>query len=167
MGDTTPLVINSPRLRIMPFKMADAADVYACITPSITRFLPWEAPASFEEYIVPVEQRMANASEHDYLFVIRCRKNHECLGMTSLGGVNQPLPELGIWLKETAHRQGYAREAVRAVADWGRTAFGCEYYEWPVALENFASRRIAESIGGVVFAERSKPEYDLVVYRVR
>jgi RimJ/RimL family protein N-acetyltransferase len=167
MSDIKPLVINSLRLRLKPFQLADAADVFACITPSITRFLPWEPPASFNEYLSHHEQRIANVNGHDFAFVIRRHNSRECLGMTSVEGVNKQLPELGIWLKEVAHGQGYAREAVRAVADWARAAFDCEHYQWPVAAENLASRRIAESMNGVLFAERSKPKYNLVVYKVR
>jgi RimJ/RimL family protein N-acetyltransferase len=160
-------LITSPRLMLTLFTVADAADVFACITPSITRFLPWEAPASFDDYMRLREQRSAIAGPRDFSFVIRLKDSGECLGMTSLERTDEPLPELGIWLKEAAHRQGYAYEAVTAVINWASAAFGCEHYQWPVATENVASRRIAEMLNGEVIATRSKPKYDLLVYRVR
>src|SRR3981189_2430487 len=36
------IVIQSPRLQLSQFQITDAEEVFACITPSITRFMRWD-----------------------------------------------------------------------------------------------------------------------------
>jgi RimJ/RimL family protein N-acetyltransferase len=75
-------------------------------------------------------------------------------------------PEVGLWLKESAHGQGFGREIVAAVAEWGHTALGKESFIYPVAVQNAASRRIAEFLNGEVVGNRTNPKYESVVYRI-
>jgi RimJ/RimL family protein N-acetyltransferase len=75
-------------------------------------------------------------------------------------------PELGLWLKESAHRQGFGREVVAALVQWGHAILGKGSFTYPVALQNIASRRIAESLHGEIIGNRTNPKYDSVVYRI-
>ena len=36
--------LETPRLRLARFALADADDLYRCITPAVTRFLAWDPP---------------------------------------------------------------------------------------------------------------------------
>jgi hypothetical protein len=42
---------------------------------------------------------------------------------------------------------------------------GCCFI-YPVAIQNIASRRIAENIHGEIIGNRTNPKYDSVVYRI-
>ena len=46
------VLIRSARLEPSPFKMADAEEVFECITPAIARFMRWEPSKSLSEYNV-------------------------------------------------------------------------------------------------------------------
>ena len=46
-----PVLIRSPRLRLQSFEMADAEEVFACITPEVARFMTWEPPRSLAEFM--------------------------------------------------------------------------------------------------------------------
>src|ERR1700744_2330157 len=59
-------------------------------------------------------------------------------------------PELGIWLKEAAHGQGWGTEAIKAVAEWATKNLAKESFLHTVAVENLASRRIAEKLNGEI-----------------
>ena len=112
------IVIQSPRLQLSQFQMMDAPEVFGCITPAIARFMPWEPP-SWSEYVARCEKRVQAPDPNKFSFVIRRLDNRECLGMASLEGADLVSPELGLWLKESAHRQGFGREVVAALVDWG------------------------------------------------
>jgi RimJ/RimL family protein N-acetyltransferase len=159
------IVIQSPRLQLSQFQMMDAQDVFRCITPAIAKFMPWEPP-SWSEYLARCEKRMQTPEPTKFSFVIRRLDNRECLGMASLEGADSVSPELGLWLKESAHRQGFGREVVSALVEWGHAALGKESYIYPVAVQNAASRRIAEKLHGEVIGNLKKPKYDCVVYRI-
>jgi RimJ/RimL family protein N-acetyltransferase len=146
--------------------MADAEEVFRCITPGVARYMRWEPPQSLSEYKARREARLQDDDGSDLSLVVRRNDTMECLGIAGLDGVDQPTPELGIWLKEAAHSQGYGREAVRAVAEWAAETLGKKSFLYPVAVENTRSRRIAEALNGKVIGTRTNPKYDSVVYEI-
>jgi len=52
------------------------------------------------------------------------------------------------------------------MAVWVSEELNPDCFEYPVAEENVASRRIAESLGGVIVSRRTNPKYLSVVYRI-
>ena len=159
------IVILSARLQLSQFQITDAEEVFACITPAISRFMRWEPP-SWSEYITRCEKRVQNPEPNTLSFVIRRRDSKECLGMTALEDRDSPSPELGLWIKESAHGQGFGREVVAALADWAHKNLGKESFIYPVAVQNIASRRIAEGFHGEIIGNRTNPKYESVVYKI-
>jgi RimJ/RimL family protein N-acetyltransferase len=159
------IVIQSPRLQLSQFQMTDAQDVFACITPAISKFMPWEPP-SWNEYVARCEKRVQAPEPNNFTFVNRRLDNKECLGLASLEDADAASPEVGLWLKESAHGQGFGREVMAALVEWGHETFGKEGFIYPVAVQNIASRRIAESLHGKIIGDRTNPKYDSVVYRI-
>ena len=86
--------------------------------------------------------------------------------MVGLHGIGDAEPELGVWIKESAHGQGYGREAVRAVVTWASQRLDIRMFAYPVAERNVASRRLAEALNGVVVGSRSRPKFAEVLYRI-
>ena len=160
------IVIQSPRLQLSQFQITDAEEVFACITPAITRFMRWEPP-SWSEYKARCEERLRAPNLNTLSFVIRRRASNECLGMTGLEESDRPSPELGLWIKESAHGQGFGREVVAALAGWAHKNLGKDSFIYPVAVQNTASRRIAEGFQGEIIGHRTNPKYESVVYRIR
>lgn len=158
------IVIQSPRLRLSQFQMMDAPEVFGCITPAISRFMAWEPP-SWSEYLARCEKRV-QAPEANQFFVIRRLDNKECLGMASFEDADSVSPELGLWLRESAHGRGFSREVVAALVEWGHATLGKGSFLDPVAIQNIASRRIAENLHGEIIGNRTNPKYDSVVYRI-
>ena len=161
----TMIVILSQRLQLSQFQMTDAQEVFGCITPGITKFMPWEPP-SWREYVTRCEERIQVPEPNKFHFVIRMLNSGECLGMASLEDADSVSPEVGLWLKESAHGQGFGREVVASLVAWGHASLGKESFTYPVAVKNVASRRIAENLDGAIIGNRTSPKYDLVVYRI-
>jgi len=159
------IVIQSPRLVLTQFQMMDAPEVFRCITPAIAKFMPWEPP-SWSEYVARCEKRVQVPEADKFAFVIRRLDNSECLGMASLEDADSVSPELGLWLKESAHGQGFGREVVAALLEWGHATLGKGSFIYPVAVENTASRRIAENLHGEIIGHRTNQKYESVVYRI-
>ncbi|MBH0619186.1 hypothetical protein I3A86_24045, partial [Salmonella enterica] len=63
----------SPRLRFAPFTMDDAAEVHACITPEVARFMRWDPPPSFEAFRARRLAEARAADRTDRSFVVRRR----------------------------------------------------------------------------------------------
>ncbi len=159
------IVIRSARLQLSQFQMKDAEEVFGCITPAIARFMPWEPP-SWSEYVARCEKRAQAPEPNNFSFVIRRLDNGECLGMASFEGADSVSPELGLWLEESAHGRGFGREVVAALVQWGHATLGKASFIYPVAVQNIASRRIAENLHGEIIGQRTNPKYESVVYRI-
>ena len=158
-------LILSARLQFRKFQMADTEEVFSCITPAITRYLTWDPP-SWDEYLALCEAGERAPDPNTYSFVIRRRDGNECLGVAALEHADRPAPEIGLWLKESAHGQGYGREVVEALIVWASQALGRKGFIYPVAEQNTASRRIAEGLRGEVIGTLDRPKYRAVVYQI-
>ncbi|KAF1039812.1 GNAT family N-acetyltransferase [Delftia sp. WSY_4] len=163
-SDTT---ITSQRLALRPFTAADADEAFACITPTLTRYLSFEppsAPADFEAVWRGWLREIAAGT--DFNFTLRERASGRFTGLLGLHRARDAEPELGIWIREDAHGQGHGREAVAALAAWAAETFAPQSFSYPVAEANTASRRIAEGLGGVVVEQQQRPKYAAVIYRI-
>ena len=109
---------------------------------------------------------MQAPEQNKFSFVVRRLDNDECLGMASLEDADSVWPELGLWLKESAHKLGFGRELVAALVAWGHASLGKGSFVYPVAVQNIASRGIAESLDGEIIGTRTNPKYDSVIYRI-
>lgn len=157
--------LETPRLTLRRFTLADAHEIFAVITPEMTRWMSWD-PEPREAFAARAAAMAVADPAAGVSFVIRRRDTGECLGLAAAERLADDLPELGIYLKVEAHGQGYGREAAEAVLRWASGASGRPGFLWPVAVRNAASRRLAEGLGGEVIAERAGDKYDSVVYRI-
>lgn len=88
----------------------------------------------------------------EVIFVARRREDRQFVGVGGAHNLRSHTPELGIWVKEGLHGQGYGREIVQGIARWASERFQPPHFLYPVAEQNTASRRLVESLGGVLAA---------------
>ena len=159
--------MQSTRLSLKPFSADDADAAFFCITPSLARFMSWEVPASRAAFDRTWQAWLpAMAAGEEFVFAVRQRTDGGFLGLTGLHRVTSDDPELGIWIREDRHRQGFGPEAVGMVAQWATQALGIASFLYPVAEANRPSRRLAESLGGIMVGRRTMPKFDAVIYRI-
>ncbi len=159
--------VSTARTTIRPFTPEDASEVFACISPEITRFMAWEPPPT-EAAFADVWRTWLPAIEEksELHFVARHRDDGRFLGIVGVHALQSETPELGIWLCRDIHRLRLGHELIGAVVRWVSEAFAVKYFQYPVAEDNIASRRIAEAYGGQVKERRIDPKYSYVVYHI-
>lgn len=167
------LVIHSARLTIRPISREHADDIFREFTPQITRFLIAQPTGQFSDTLGYIERAAKErAAGRDLAVVIFETTSGQFLGA---GGIHSRAihnePVLGIWLKREAHGRGYGREAVAALCDWARQNLDYTGLIYDVDRENTPSRRIAESLGGVIVGEMPTPRVsceplDTIIYRI-
>lgn len=99
------------------------------------------APKSQEEidhHILLKQKQMENGEEIALLII----KKDACefLGYISIHQVNSKTPELGIWLKKSAHGFHYGYEALNLLKNWAEHHLHYNYLKYPVDKKNIASR---------------------------
>jgi len=171
-SDLTGIELIAKRLALRAFTPADAPEIFAAVSPTITRFMAWDPSPSLAAFAEVWRQWLPRMTAGtDLSLVIRLTSTDEFLGVAGIHHIGSAEPEVGIWLKETAHGLGYGREAIGAIAKWAPAHIGATALIYPVAKQNLPSRRLAESLRGIISGERNLRKssgvvLDEVVYRI-
>jgi ribosomal-protein-alanine N-acetyltransferase len=165
--------ISGERVRLVPTTVDHAEAVFSEFTDEITRYMYPRPAARLEETLDFIERsRERTAAGGNLQLTILSRETGEFLGCCGLHGESNPRsPELGIWLKRGAHGRGYGREAIGELVGWASDNLVVDHILYPVDRNNLASRKIPESLGGTIVAEKSDVGHggnplDLVIYRL-
>jgi ribosomal-protein-alanine N-acetyltransferase len=172
MPDLSLVTIESARLRLVPTSEAYADEIFAEFTSQITTYM-FPRPADvIEETLAFLRQAQEELATGASLNVaILAQPSSEFLGHGGLHNLSSRTPELGIWIKLPAHGNGYGREAVTALSAWALSNLDFDYLVYPVDRRNLSSRRIPESLGGLIRREYSKVNasgatLDIVEYQI-
>ena len=166
----TNVKIESERLIQIPITMEYAQDIFYEFSEDITKYMYPPTPAAKGETHAFIAQSIGFLNQGTNLqLVVLDKSTGEFLGCSGIHDIDHAAPELGIWIKKSAHGHGFGMEAVSALIAWSEANLECEYLIYPVDRRNAASRRIPELHGGIVMKEfkQRKPngfELDLVEY---
>ena len=145
-----PAELETERLVLRTSAPCHAEAAFAEFTDEITLHMYPATPACVDEtrdYYADAEQRIRAGK--DYEVIIFRKDDNEFLGGGGLANVTTATPDLGIWIKKSAHRCGYAKEALGALVRWAEANLTYEYILYPAVDVNWPSRRTAESLGGI------------------
>ena len=150
----TDVNIETERLILKPIDYSYANDIFENFTNDITLYMlpkPTQNIIGINEFI---ERSLNGLNQGNNLQLIIIKKSSSeflgCIGLHKIGNID---PELGIWLKETAHRNKFGLEAITSLISWAKNNISFEYLKYPVDKRNYASRRIPEQNGGVIMKE--------------
>jgi len=148
-------------------------EIFKEFTPEITKYMGPKPAEAIEETLSFIAESLEGMrAGNDLNLVVTKKDNGEFLGCCGLHGRGTTrTPELGIWIKRTVHGNKYGREAVQTLTSWAIENIDFDYVIYPVDKANIASRKIPESLGGVVFEEKMVPTMhgtvlDEVVYKI-
>jgi len=150
-----PLSLVSDNLFIRRYKASDDLELYKAARESVKEvypFLTWCHPgyalSETRSWLKSIEPEWDRGMS--YGFVIRDRDTDEFLGGCGLNRVDEnPMMNLGYWIKTSASGRGVATEAASALAEFGFSYLSLIRIEIVMSVRNHASRRVAEKCGGV------------------
>ena len=157
MSNYLHLILESERLQLIPVSLKYANDLRKEFTAETTEHMWPNAPKTQEEinqHIAEQQNKMQMGVE--IALVIVNKANQNFLGYASLHQANSKTPELGIWLKKSAHGFHYGFEAMNLLKIWAETHLIYDYLKYPVVRHNIPSRKLAEKMGGIVEDEYIK-----------
>ena len=147
-------IIETERLILKPLASEHADEIFPEFTDEITKFMFPSAPHDISETQAYInDSRSKMEAGKDIVAGIFDRSTGEFLGGGGLHHIDRATPELGIWIKKGAHGQKFGQEAVAGLKRWADENLAYEYLTYPVAVDNIASRKIPESLGGKVARE--------------
>ncbi len=152
--NTSNLIIKTERLNLIPISLDFCDDIFQEFTKNITTFMFPQPSGKKEDTIIFINNSLNKMKTGKTIQqVIINLESGEFLGCAGLHDINTKTPELGIWVKASAHGHKYGREAMHGLKDWADKNLDYDYIKYPVSVENISSRKIAESLGGKIERE--------------
>lgn len=142
--------LESPRLRLRPYRQDDARAVYALYSdPVVTRYWSFPAWTRREQASDYLAARMALETPAVYAWAMAEREGDRLIGTTTLFSLSGPhkRAEIGYSLLPARQGQGLATEALRTVLGHAFGPLGLERIEADVDPRNEASWRLLEKLG--------------------
>jgi len=134
---------------------------------------PVTNPSEVSSIIDRSLQQWETSNGFTYVILLPSSPENEFLGICSIHARPEGDADLGIWVKESAHGNGYGREAVGALRDWAKRELDVGAVVYPVDRRNGPSCRLAEALGGVCVEgemrlrpREGREDLELIVYRI-
>ncbi len=151
------IAIETKNLLLQPITLEYKEEIFREFTPEITTHMFPKFPDKIEEIIEFIETAMKeNEESSNFQVVVLNKATKEYLGNAGIHNINTKTPELGIWIKKSAHGNVYGKEAMIAFKEWADNNIDYEYILYPVVDVNYASKKIPEFLGGKIFREYDK-----------
>ena len=155
--DTSNITIETTNLCLKGITLDYKDSIFREITAEITTHMTPKSAEIIEETIEFIQTSIKeNKDGSNFQMVILDKKSKDFLGCAGLHHIDRKTPELGIWIKKSAHGHGYGKEAMIALKEWADKNLDYEYILYPVVEENYPSRRIPEFLDGKVAREYDK-----------
>jgi ribosomal-protein-serine acetyltransferase len=151
--EVEPVELETPRLRLLPYRDAFAPELYTAARESIAtvgRWMPWchaqYEPSDSLEWARHAQSAWKEGGEYAFALFDRDGRFVGGAGINQIHALHN-FANLGYWIRESRQRQGFATEAVRAVAAFAFGTLGLTRVEIVAAEANEASRRVALKAG--------------------
>ena len=154
--DLTALSIVSKRLNLISISDKYSADIFREFNDGIIRYMLPRPANHIDETLAFINDSLRGMrGGWNLVLAITEKDSGAFLGCCGLHGKGQyRTPELGIWIKKSAHGHKYGQEAIQSLVDWTFKHLEVDYLIYPVDRANTPSRKIPESLGGFIFEEK-------------
>ena len=158
-----PLLLDLPeqlvtdRLLLRPPRAGDGAELNRAVRESrseLRRWMPWaQRPSTVEASEAYCREAGANfAARKDLTLLLWLKDQPVLVGGSGLHRMDWTVPkfEIGYWIRTRFTGNGYATEAVRAIAGFARKTLKARRLEIRMDTRNRRSWRLAERLGFVL-----------------
>ena len=137
-------MLETERLIIQPYSNSFLEEYYKEFTDEITKY---QYPDSFSNINTAneiVSGFVKDMEQGNMLELVILTQEGEFIGSMEAFGIKEKTPEIGLWLKRSAHGKGYGYEALKGLLDHLNATGKYQYYIYEVDVRNVASIRLVE-----------------------
>lgn len=145
---------SNRKIILRPPNSEDAPDILEAVQasrPALSEWMDWYNPEFSLETAKEWLQTLEAAWEkgNNYQFAIIDQEHQQFLGSCGINHINTTyrFANLGYWIRSDRTGEGLATETTRLLAKFGFQQLGLQRIEIVTAVENGASRRVAEKSG--------------------
>lgn len=176
-----PARLETERLLLRPWNLADAAQLEEALGESVDHLLPWipwathDAPSRQQTEGLLAGWIAQRENGDNYIYAVVERDTGSLVGGIGLyARVGPDALEIGYWIRRSATGRGLATEATRALTGAGLGVSGIRRLEIHTDPRNLASRRVPEKLGYVLtgsvrceYQLRGGEPRDTAIYELR
>ena len=147
------VLFRTERLTIRKFSFDFLEDYYRELTDAVTKY---QFPDSFKSLDAAREVMsgfVKDMEEGRMLELVIVAPDGGFIGSMEVFGTDGETPEVGLWIKSSAHHMGYGYEALRGLFDYLNAQKKYRYYIYEVDVRNLPSVHLVEKFhsekGGV------------------
>lgn len=155
-NDFSQLHISTPRLELTPISMDYLEIIFSSFTPEITQYMFPKSPTDISETENFINDMLVKTKKGEDICLVILDKKKQFIGIVGVHEAHTNTPDLGLWLKKSAHGNKYGLEAITALKEWVEKNLEYFYLAYPVDRRNIASKKIPEALGAQVEAEYQK-----------
>ena len=154
--DLTSLRLESERLVLLSINDGYSSEIFKEFNDDIIQYMLPKPAEVIEETLSFISASLIGMREGwNLAMAITNRETSEFLGCCGLHGKGRYItPEVGIWIKKSAHGHNYGREAIATLAFWAVETIDLDFIIYPVDRANIPSRKIPESMVAEVYREK-------------
>lgn len=149
-----PARLETERLLLRPWQLADAAQLEEALGESVDHLLPWipwatrDAPTRQQTQELVAGWIAQRESGENFMYAVFDRDGDTLVGGIGLyARVGPDALEVGYWIRRSAAGRGLATEATRVLTGAGLAVPGVRRLEIRTDPRNLASRRVPEKLG--------------------
>ena len=155
--DYSNFELKTERLVLKSINFDYLTDIFKEFTQEITAYMFPKPAEDISETANFVSQSIGkNETGKNLQLVIIDKQTGEFIGCIGIHNPHLQIPEFGIWTKKSTHGNHYGKEAAKALKAWADENLDYTSIKYPVDKANIASRKIPESLGGVIHSEYTK-----------
>jgi [ribosomal protein S5]-alanine N-acetyltransferase len=157
-------MIISENLILRPFTLDDTGKVYIMsLEDGMKKWIPDQVYADENEAREVLEYLISCYDKPDpkikpFVLGIELKGTDELIGHVGLSPLNGDV-EIGYAIEEEHQGKGYATEAVKALSEYGLSAFRLDKITSIVDSENTASVKVLEKVGFQFVQEKERPAF--------
>ena len=137
-------VKETGRLMIRPFTLDYLEEYFREFTAEITKYQFPDPFPDMEAANQVMSGFVKEMEEGKMLELVILGQDGEFFGCIDVFGIREDTPEVGIWLKRSAHGMGYGYEALSAVLDELNQTGKYRYYIYELDVRNAVSVHLVE-----------------------
>lgn len=138
------VLLRTKRLLIQPYNKSFLEQYFKEFTDEIVKY---QYPDSFSDIkkANEVMSQFAEDMEHGKMLeLVILTPEGEFIGSMEAFDITGKTPELGLWIKSSAHGNGYGYEALRCLVDYLNSTEKYQYYIYQVDIRNESSIHLVE-----------------------
>ncbi|WP_148401693.1 GNAT family N-acetyltransferase [Clostridium sp. Marseille-P299] len=132
-------MLKTERLVIQPYSHDYLEDYFKEFTDEITKFQYPDSFSNIESARKLVSEFLMEMEKGNMLELVILSQQGEFLGSMEAFNIKEKTPEVGLWIKKSAHGKGYGYEALKALIEYLDSKQKYKYYVYEVDIKNTQS----------------------------